>query len=137
MQSYIVVGRKSDTDIIHYMFMRLCKVATGGKGIKAAGDCLVGCSNGIASQFYDMQQETRIAAQVSIEVKKMRISSYRILHTDLPKKALAAISARQRSYIDEFIFYKHTTSTGAVYLAMYAGEYIATWKESSKDWETL
>lgn len=72
VQAYTVVGRKSDTDIIQYMFtwleaeiMRLCRFATGGKGVKAAGGYLVGCAAGVASQFYDMRQKARVAAQAS------------------------------------------------------------------------
>jgi hypothetical protein len=48
----------------------------------------------------------------------------RIPWTALPKKALMAISKRQRSYIDEFRFDR--LKDGAIE-AFYAGEYMGTW----------
>ena len=50
----------------------------------------------------------------------------------LPKKALAAISKRQRSYIDEFVFKKY--EDGSIE-AHYGGEYLATW--GGKSWIEL
>jgi hypothetical protein len=46
-----------------------------------------------------------------------------LTHTQLPPEALALISERQRSYIDEFTFYKR--SNGHID-AWYAGELLST-----------
>jgi RadC-like JAB domain len=48
----------------------------------------------------------------------------KISHTELPRAALDKISARQRSYIDEFAFYD---IGGGHYLAYYGGQLIAAW----------
>jgi hypothetical protein len=52
----------------------------------------------------------------------------KISYKDLPPIALKRISARQRSYIDEFTFYD---IGGGHYLAYYAGQPIGTWDGSS------
>jgi hypothetical protein len=49
----------------------------------------------------------------------------------LPKTALAAISKRQRSYIDEFDF--HLLKNGDIE-AFYGGEYIGYWDSERERW---
>lgn len=70
IQTYTVVGRKSDADIVDYMFHyltseveRLCRWHTGGKGVKYAMAWQMGCSRGIAVQFADMRAVARAQAQ--------------------------------------------------------------------------
>lgn len=52
------------------------------------------------------------------------MSIKQIHYTKLPKAALNGLSARQRSYIDEFTFYKRTN--GEIE-GWYAGELLAVW----------
>lgn len=54
-----------------------------------------------------------------------------ISHLQLPIEALLLISERQRSYIDEFVFYQYHTRAGVVYLAWYADSFIAQWDGSA------
>jgi hypothetical protein len=51
------------------------------------------------------------------------MNSIRLQSNDLPLAALNAISARQRTYIDEFSFYKE----GNRIVAYYAGDKLAVW----------
>lgn len=69
-QSYTVVGRKSDTDIVDYMFTwataeiaRLSRWHTGGKGVKYALAWMMGCARGLSAQFSDMRAAARAQAQ--------------------------------------------------------------------------
>jgi hypothetical protein len=55
--------------------------------------------------------------------------SWNIAHTSLPPKALKAISARQRSYINEF---KFTQFKDGRIEASYDGEHMGTW--NGKNW---
>lgn len=47
-----------------------------------------------------------------------------IYASDLPKKALAAISKRQRTYIDEFVFKQYADGLIEAY---YAGDIVGYW----------
>lgn len=53
-----------------------------------------------------------------------------IKHTELPTQALKLISKRQRSYIDEFKFFR--LENGDI-LAQYAEEDLAVW--NGKEWK--
>jgi hypothetical protein len=48
----------------------------------------------------------------------------RIAYDKLPKKAIAAISKRQRTYIDEFVFRQYKNGLIAAY---YAGDLVGVW----------
>ncbi len=72
VQSYTVVGRKSDTDIVSYMFSwlereiaRLGRWHAGGRGVGYATSWLMGCAQGVRRQFDDMREAARQAAQQS------------------------------------------------------------------------
>lgn len=72
VQSYTVIGRKSDTDIVQYMFSwleseisRLCRWHSGGKGVGYAASWLVGCAQGVRRQFADLREAQRAAATQS------------------------------------------------------------------------
>lgn len=54
-----------------------------------------------------------------------------VAYSKLPAKARALISARQRSYIDEFAFYRRNGDPTAIE-AWYAGCPIATW--NGREW---
>lgn len=56
-----------------------------------------------------------------------------ISHRDLPPAALRKISARQRSYIDEFTFKR--VRGGSRIEAWYAGEHLSTW--DGRDWQPV
>jgi hypothetical protein len=69
VQSYTVVGTKSDVEIVEYMYtyitneiQRLCRWHTGGKGVKYALAWMVGCADGISRQFYDLRAVVRAQA---------------------------------------------------------------------------
>lgn len=71
-QSYTVLARKSDFEIIKYMFAylsgevdRLGTAACKGQGIKVAAAWRVGCAQGIASQFNDMREAARAQANTA------------------------------------------------------------------------
>jgi hypothetical protein len=55
--------------------------------------------------------------------------SNKISYKDLPATAWAKISERQKTYIDEFSFYKQKDGSIQAY---YAGELVATW--DGKSW---
>lgn len=66
VQSYTVVGRKSDTDIVSYMFtwleaeiQRLGKSHSTGKGVGYAASWLQGCAQGVRRQFDDLREAQR------------------------------------------------------------------------------
>lgn len=66
VQSYTVVGRKSDTDIVQYMFtwleseiQRLGRWHSGGKGVGYAASWLQGCAQGVRKQFSDLREAQR------------------------------------------------------------------------------
>ena len=72
VQAYTVVGRKSDTDIVQYMFSwlekeieRLCRWHSGGRGVGYAASWLVGCAQGVRRQFADLREAQRAAAAQS------------------------------------------------------------------------
>lgn len=72
VQSYTVVGRKSDTDIVQYMFSwlekeieRLCRWHAGGCGVGFATSWLQGCAQGVRAQFSELREATRQAAAQS------------------------------------------------------------------------
>lgn len=60
----------------------------------------------------------------------------RIEWANLPQKALNLL---QRSYIDEFLFYRYETSRGVEFAAMYAGEWVAFYnlREPEKGWQIM
>jgi hypothetical protein len=67
--AYTVVGRKSDVDIVDYMFTwavreveRLCRWHAGGQGVKYAMAWQMGCARGLRSQFSDMRAAARAQA---------------------------------------------------------------------------
>ncbi len=72
VQSYTVVGRKSDTDIVAYMFSwlereiaRLGRWHAGGRGVGYATSWLMGCAQGVRRQFDDMREAARQEASQS------------------------------------------------------------------------
>lgn len=65
----------------------------------------------------------------------MDVSVRKISYKQLPKKALAAISKRERSCIDEFEFREY--KDGHIE-AWYAGEFVGVWwGPSAKRWEVV
>lgn len=72
VQSYTVVGRKSDTDIVQYMFSwlekeieRLCRWHAGGRGVGYATSWLQGCAQGVRAQLADLREAQRAQASQS------------------------------------------------------------------------
>lgn len=72
VQSYTVVGRKSDTDIVQYMFSwlekeieRLCRWHAGGRGVGYATSWLQGCAQGVRAQLSDLREAARREAAQS------------------------------------------------------------------------
>lgn len=72
VQSYTVVGRKSDVEIVQYMFSwlekeieRLCRWHAGGKGVGYAASWLVGCAQGVNRQLADLREAQRAEAAQS------------------------------------------------------------------------
>ena len=70
--SYVVVGKKSDVEIVSYLFTwateeiaRLARWHAGGKGVKYALAWMVGCANGLADQFRDMKASARAQAEAT------------------------------------------------------------------------
>lgn len=69
-QSYTVVGKQSDVEIVLYMFSylegeieRLCRWYAGGKGVKYAAAWLCGCATGVSAQFSEQRASARTCAQ--------------------------------------------------------------------------
>lgn len=55
---------------------------------------------------------------------------YVMSYKDLPKEVLNQISDRQKTYIDEFVFYMYETSRGKEYAAYYGGEFLCVWSNN-------
>lgn len=72
IQSYTVIARESDAEVISYMLTylanetdRISRNNCVGQGVKVAASYRVGFASGIASQFKDLRAATRDAAQGS------------------------------------------------------------------------
>lgn len=48
-------------------------------------------------------------------------------YADLPEEAKACISEEQKSYIDEFSFFKRNEGVNETIVCWYAGEVLAVW----------
>jgi hypothetical protein len=58
-----------------------------------------------------------------------------ISHTELPPEALEAFSEDQKSYLDEFSFYR--SPSGRMIECWYAGEQLAFWDNQDQRWRQL
>jgi len=109
-QSYTVVGRESDTQIVDYMFRhleteceRLCRWHAGGRGVKYAIAWLMGCAKGIAHQFHEMGEAARrntqsvgaSAAMVLLDKRTTEAQAHMYENFGVRKGVAAAIHGAQ------------------------------------------
>lgn len=106
VQSYTVVGRKSDTDIVQYMFtwleseiQRLGKWHSGGRGVGYATSWLLGCAQGVRRQFSDLReaqraQQAQSSAMVLLDSRcgESRVAMKQLANTKQGKSVQVSVS---------------------------------------------